>query len=78
MRTSITIPQLGLVEAVVLLEWLVPDGGQVEKGTPVVLVETDKAETEIVAPASGTLHATVAAGDQEVPAGTEVGYIESL
>jgi pyruvate/2-oxoglutarate dehydrogenase complex dihydrolipoamide acyltransferase (E2) component len=78
MRTPITIPQLGLVEAVVLLEWLVAEGGQVEKGTPVILVETDKAQTEIVAPASGTLFATVLAGDQEVPAGTEVGYIESL
>lgn len=77
MRTPITIPQLGLVEAVILLEWLVADGAQVEKGTPVILVETDKAETEIVAPASGTLFATVLAGDQEVPAGTEVGYIES-
>ena len=78
MRTPITIPQLGLVEAVVLLEWLVADGGEVQKGTPVILVETDKAETEIVAPATGLLFATVPAGDQEVPAGTEIGYIESL
>jgi pyruvate/2-oxoglutarate dehydrogenase complex dihydrolipoamide acyltransferase (E2) component len=78
MRTSITIPQLGLVEAVVLLEWLVAEGGHVEKGSPLILVETDKAQTEIVAPASGTLVITVPAGDQDVPVGTEVGYIESL
>lgn len=78
MRTPITVPQLGLVEAVVLLEWLVADGGQVEKGAPVILVETDKAETEIVAPASGAVFVTMLAGDQEVPVGTEVGYIESL
>ena len=78
MRTSITIPQLGLVEAVVLLEWLVAEGGRVEKGAPLILVETDKAQTEIVAPASGALVVTVLAGDQEVPVGTEVGYIESL
>ena len=78
MRTSVTVPQLGLVEAVVLLEWLAAEGGQVEKGSALILVETDKAQTEIVAPASGTLFVTVPAGDEEVPVGTEVGYIESV
>lgn len=77
MRTPIVIPQLGLVESVVLLEWLVPDGGPVEKGTPVVLVETEKAQTEIVAPATGTLSVTIPASDQDVPVGTEVGHVES-
>jgi pyruvate/2-oxoglutarate dehydrogenase complex dihydrolipoamide acyltransferase (E2) component len=78
MLVPITIPQLGLVEAVVLLEWLVPDGGSVEKGTPLILVETDKAQTEILAPATGTLIVTVPAGDQEVLVGAEIGQIESL
>ena len=78
MRMPITIPQLGLVEAVVLLEWLVPDGGPVEKGTPVLLIETEKAQTEIAAPITGTLFVTIPAGDQEVLVGTEVGHIESL
>lgn len=77
MRVPITIPQLGLVESVVLLEWLVPEGGSVEKGSPLILVETEKAQTEILAPATGTLSVTVGAGDQEVPVGTEVGQIES-
>ena len=78
MHTPIIIPQLGLVEAVVLLEWLTPDGGQVEKGTPILLVETEKAQTEIVAPGTGTLFVTMPAGDQEVSTGAEVGHIESL
>lgn len=78
MLVPITIPQLGLVEAVVLLEWLVPHGGSVEKGTPLILVETDKAQTEILAPATGTLIVTVPAGDQEVLVGAEIGQIESL
>ena len=77
MLVPITIPQLGLVEAVVLIEWLVADGGSVEKGTPILLVETEKAQTEIVAPATGTLSVTIPAGDQEVLVGTEVGQIES-
>lgn len=77
MRVPITIPQLGLVESVVLLEWLVPDGGLVEKGSPLILVETEKAQTEILAPATGTVIVTVPAGDQEVLVGAEVGQIES-
>lgn len=77
MRVSVTIPQLGLIESVVILEWLISDGGQVEKGSPLLLVETDKAQTEIVAPASGAVGVVVAAGDADVPVGTEVGYIES-
>jgi pyruvate/2-oxoglutarate dehydrogenase complex dihydrolipoamide acyltransferase (E2) component len=77
MRTPITIPQLGLVESVVLLEWLVPDGGTVVEGSPLILVETEKAQTEIVAPATGTVTVGVPAGDQDVMVGSEVGHIES-
>ncbi|HJU50835.1 MAG TPA: biotin/lipoyl-containing protein [Acidimicrobiia bacterium] len=76
MRTPITVPQLGLVESVVLLEWLVPDGETVEEGEPLILVETDKAQTEIVAPATGTVHVAIPAGDQDIEVGTEVGQIE--
>ncbi|HJU50827.1 MAG TPA: biotin/lipoyl-containing protein [Acidimicrobiia bacterium] len=78
MRTPITIPQLGVVESVVLLEWLVPDGGTVEEGSPLILVETDKAQTEIVAPATGTVTVIIPAGEQDVVVGAEVGHIESL
>lgn len=77
MRVPIAIPQLGLVESVVLLEWLVADGASVEKGTPILLVETEKAQTEIVAPATGIVSLAIAAGGQEVLVGTEVGQIEA-
>jgi pyruvate/2-oxoglutarate dehydrogenase complex dihydrolipoamide acyltransferase (E2) component len=77
MRTPITIPQLGLVESVVLLEWLVPDGGLVAEGSPLILVETEKAQTEIVAPATGKVTVAVAASDHDVLVGAEVGHIES-
>jgi pyruvate/2-oxoglutarate dehydrogenase complex dihydrolipoamide acyltransferase (E2) component len=77
MRIPITVPQLGLVESVVLLEWLVPDGETVEAGEPLILVETDKAQTEIVAPATGRVNVAIPAGDQDVAVGAEVGHIES-
>jgi pyruvate/2-oxoglutarate dehydrogenase complex dihydrolipoamide acyltransferase (E2) component len=74
----ITIPQLGLVEAVILLEWLVPSGASVAEGTPVLLVETEKAEVEIVSPATGIILVSVPAGDEEVAVGTQVGHVEVL
>lgn len=47
----------------VLTEWLVPDGGQVRTGDPLVLVETSKAAEELVAEASGVLRQRAKAGD---------------
>lgn len=78
MQIPITIPQLGLVEAVILLEWLVPSGASVAEGTPVLLVETEKAEVEIVSPATGIILVSVPAGDEEVAVGTQVGHVEVL
>jgi pyruvate/2-oxoglutarate dehydrogenase complex dihydrolipoamide acyltransferase (E2) component len=76
MRVPITVPQLGLVESVVLVEWLVPDGGGTQQGEPILVVETDKAETEIIAPATGTVEIVIQAGDADVPVGTHLGYID--
>ena len=42
--------------------WLVPPGTHVEAGQPVLEIETDKAVQEVIAPASGTLHAVAMAG----------------
>jgi pyruvate/2-oxoglutarate dehydrogenase complex dihydrolipoamide acyltransferase (E2) component len=39
MATPIVIPQLGLVEEIVVLEWLKTDGETVRAGEPIVLVE---------------------------------------
>ena len=66
---ELTIPQMGVVEQVLVVEWLVPDGGAVSAGDPVVVIDTDKAETELEAPASGRLHILVPAGDEEVAVG---------
>ena len=67
---ELTIPQMGVVEQVLVVEWLVPDGAAVGAGDPVVVIDTDKAETELEAPASGRLRILVPAGDEEVAVGT--------
>jgi len=76
MPAPIVMPQQGLVEEVVVLEWLKADGETVEAGEPVVLLETEKTQTEVEAPAGGTLRIAVPAGPDVVPADTVLGEIE--
>lgn len=74
---GLTVPQMGVVEQVLVVEWLVEDGSPVAAGEPVVVIDTDKAETELEAPASGRLHVLVPAGDEEVAVGTVLATITS-
>ena len=75
MATPIVIPQLGLVEEVVVLEWLKADGETVTEGEPVVLLETEKTQTELEAPATGTLRIAIPAGDDVIPVDSVLGEI---
>jgi pyruvate dehydrogenase E2 component (dihydrolipoamide acetyltransferase) len=70
-----TMPKLGLtMEEGTVLEWLVPDGAEVADGTPVLLVETDKVETEVNVNGSGRLHQVGAKGDT-FACGEVIGYL---
>jgi pyruvate dehydrogenase E2 component (dihydrolipoamide acetyltransferase) len=77
MATPIVIPQLGLVEEIVVLEWLKADGDTVTAGEPLVLLETDKAQTEVEAPAPGVLRIDVPAGPDVISVETVLGEIVS-
>jgi pyruvate/2-oxoglutarate dehydrogenase complex dihydrolipoamide acyltransferase (E2) component len=76
MPTPVVMPQQGLVEEMVVLEWLRADGDQVAADEPIVLLETEKTQTEVEAPASGTLRVAVPAGPDVLPADTVLGEIE--
>jgi pyruvate dehydrogenase E2 component (dihydrolipoamide acetyltransferase) len=57
MAEEFFIPKLGqTVEEVTLVKWLVEDGAKVDRGQPLVDVETDKAVFPVEANASGYLH----------------------
>lgn len=54
--TSIMVPRRGMsVDEVTFIEWTVCDGQTVEEGDAICLIETDKVEMELEAPATGTL-----------------------
>lgn len=74
--SPISIPKLGwTMEEGTLTEWLVEDGAPVTAGEPLYLLETDKVENEIEAPATGLLRQAATAGEV-YPVGTEIGTIE--
>jgi pyruvate dehydrogenase E2 component (dihydrolipoamide acetyltransferase) len=57
--------------------WLKQVGDRVERGEPIVEVETDKATIEMEATQSGTLVEIVAEPGQDVPIGDVIGYLEA-
>src|SRR5437764_15462921 len=57
MATEFAMPKLGLtMEEGKVVEWLFPEGATVDAGAAGLVVETDKVETEVEAPASGRIH----------------------
>jgi pyruvate/2-oxoglutarate dehydrogenase complex dihydrolipoamide acyltransferase (E2) component len=56
MSVKIILPKWGMgIEEGTILRWLKSEGDRVEKGEPVVEIETAKSTQEVSAPASGTL-----------------------
>ena len=77
-RTAIVVPHSGVVETVIIVEWVHASGDHVEAGAEVVIVESEKAETAIEAPATGTLEILVDAdpeADVEVEVGSTIGHV---
>ena len=73
---SITLPALGeSVTEGTVTRWLKQVGDQVTADEPILEISTDKVDTEIPAPASGTLVAITAGEDQTVAVGSELGRI---
>ncbi len=64
MATDVPMPKLGLtMEEATIIEWLVADGSTVEADQPIVLIETDKTESEVGSPGGGRLHQIGRPGD---------------
>ncbi len=76
MATKVLVPLLGEgVEEVTVIKWLKKEGDSVNELEPLLEVNTDKVDTEIPAPASGTVLKIVA--EEGVPAkvGTVLAFI---
>lgn len=75
---EITVPKWGLtMEEGKIVAWLKKIGEPVEKGEPLVEIETDKAVGEVESPESGILGEILAEVDTVVEVGKVIGRIYS-
>jgi len=76
MSVEIILPQLGFaMQDGTLVEWLQPEGSEIETGQPLFSLETDKSVQEVESPASGKLRIAKEVGES-YPVGTVLGYLE--
>lgn len=75
MATEVFMPKTGIYQDdVTLVEWLVEEGGHVDEGQDVLIMETEKVEVEVQADASGWLHHIIEP-EATLAIGTVVGMI---
>lgn len=76
MATEFRLPDLGEgIEDATINRWLVQEGGEVKEGEPLLEVATDKVDTEIPSPTSGTLLSIRHNEGDLVPSGELLGFI---
>ena len=77
MMVGMKMPDLAATESQIkVVQWLVEVGGTVERGQPLLEVETDKAAMEVECIASGVLREIRAQPDDEVEVGAVIARIE--
>ena len=77
MTFSVTMPALGeSVTEGTVTRWLKNEGDHVNVDEPLLEVSTDKVDTEIPSPVSGTLTRIVVAIDSTVAVGAELAVID--
>ena len=78
MATDVIMPQMGFdMEEGTVVRWLKAEGDNVDRGEPIVEVETDKATVEVESFASGLLRRIVVTEGVTVPVGEVIGIIAS-
>ncbi|HEV2092878.1 MAG TPA: dihydrolipoamide acetyltransferase family protein [Rubrobacter sp.] len=76
MAAELKVPKLGMdMEEANILRWLVEEGAEVEKGDPVIEIDTDKVSYEVEANADGVIRGLRGEEGQTVPVGATLAYI---
>jgi pyruvate dehydrogenase E2 component (dihydrolipoamide acetyltransferase) len=76
MPTWVFMPKLGInMTQGVIVNWLVREGDHVQKGQPLVEIETDKATQQVEAPEGGVLAKIVAKPGETVPCTYVIGAV---
>ena len=73
---DVVMPQMGVsVSEGTITRWLKQEGEQIEADEPLLEISTDKVDTEVPSPASGTLTQILVQEGQTVDVGTKLGQI---
>lgn len=76
MATELKVPSLGMdMEEANIVRWLVEEGAEVEKGQPVLEIDTDKTSFEIESPADGTIRGIQGSEGDTMPVGATLAFI---
>jgi len=76
MAFSVVMPALEMAqETGKLISWRKKEGDRVQKGEPLIEIETDKAVVEVEAPADGLLVGIKAAAGADIPVGKTIAWI---
>lgn len=74
---DVVLPKWGMsMQAAVIAEWLVAVGDQIVEGQPLVRVETDKVDTDVESPGTGTLVEILVPDGDTVDVGTIIGRLD--
>lgn len=73
---EVKLPQMGQsVEEASIVQWLKAEGDKVERGEPIVSIQTDKAEIECESPAAGVVRKILLQPDVTVPVMTVIALV---
>ena len=76
MATVVKLPQWGMnMESGLLVKWLISEGDSVDKGQPLVEIETAKINSELESPESGIIAHIMVPEGETVDVGTIVAVI---
>jgi pyruvate dehydrogenase E2 component (dihydrolipoamide acetyltransferase) len=76
MAAELKVPKLGMdMEEANILRWIVEEGAEVEKGDPVIEIDTDKVSYEVEANADGVIRGLRGEEGETVPVGATLAFI---
>lgn len=78
MKIEVILPKWGMtMQEGTIASWFIEVGAKVQEGDPLAIVETEKVETELLSPSSGTITEIIVVAGSTVDVGVIIAMIES-
>ena len=78
MKVEVVMPKMGeSLQEGTIIKWLKKPGDKVERDEMILEISTDKVDTEVPSPVSGTLVEVLAAENETVEVGKVIAFIET-